>query len=56
LPAGVELEKANVDQVRDQLVAGGHATVGEIEEYLTAPEARTVDVATAPLISVWSRL
>jgi len=55
LPAGVELEKANVNQVRDQLIAGGHATVGEIEEYLTALEARRLDVATAPLISVWGR-
>jgi SAM-dependent methyltransferase len=55
LPAGVELEKANVNQVRDQLIARGHATVGEIEEYLTALEARRLDVATAPLISVWGR-
>jgi SAM-dependent methyltransferase len=55
LPAGVELEKANVHQVRDQLIARGHATAAEIEEYLTALEARTVDIATAPLISVWGR-
>jgi hypothetical protein len=55
LPAGVELEKANVNQVRDQLVAHGHATMGEIEAYMTALEARRLDVATAPLISVWGR-
>ena len=55
LPAGVELEKANVNQVRDQLIAGGHATALEVEEYLGALEARRIDVATAPLISVWGR-
>lgn len=55
LPAGVELEKANVNQVRDQLVTGGHATIAEIDAYLTALEARRLDVATAPLISVWGR-
>jgi SAM-dependent methyltransferase len=53
LPAGVELEKANVHQVRDQLIAGGHATNDEIETYLTALEAHRLDVATAPLLSVW---
>jgi SAM-dependent methyltransferase len=55
LPAGVELEKANVNQVRDQLIARGHATNEEIEAYLAALEARRLDVATAPLISVWGR-
>ena len=55
LPAGVELEKANVSQVRDQLIARGHGTIGEIEAHLTALEARRLDVATAPLISVWGR-
>jgi SAM-dependent methyltransferase len=55
LPAGVELEKANVNQVRDQLIARGHATSGEIETYLTVLEAGRLDVATAPLISVWGR-
>ena len=55
LPAGVELEKANVTQVRDQLIARGHATGAEIEAYLSALEADRLDVATAPLISVWGR-
>ena len=55
LPAGVELEKANVTQVRDQLIARGYATAGEIDTYLMALAARSLDVATAPLISVWGR-
>ena len=55
LPAAVALEIANVKQVRDQLVAGGYATVDEIDSYLEALEARRLDVATAPLISVWGR-
>jgi ubiquinone/menaquinone biosynthesis C-methylase UbiE len=55
LPAAIELEKANVNQVRDGLVARGHASAAEIDEYLAALDAGTLDMATAPLISAWGR-
>ena len=55
LPAGSELEKANVDQVREGLIAGGHATAEEIDTHLRALQAGRLDVTTAPLISAWGR-
>jgi SAM-dependent methyltransferase len=55
LPAGAELEKANVNQVRAGLIAGGHATAEEIDAHLQAVEAGQLDVTTAPLISAWGR-
>jgi SAM-dependent methyltransferase len=55
LPGGRDLEKANVNQVRDALIAGGHATAEELDAYLTALDSGALDVATAPLISAWGR-
>jgi SAM-dependent methyltransferase len=55
LRAGSELEKANVNQVRDALVAGGYVTAEEINAHLLAVEAGHIDVATPPLISAWGR-
>jgi SAM-dependent methyltransferase len=55
LPASIELEKANVNQVRAALVAGGHASDGEIDDYLGALDGGTLDMATAPLVSAWGR-
>jgi SAM-dependent methyltransferase len=55
LPAGSELEKANVNQVREALIDGGHMTVEEIDVHLRAVEAGRLDVATALLISAWGR-
>ena len=55
LTAGSELERANVHQVRDGLIANGHVTADEIEAHLGALEAGRLDVTTAPLISAWGR-
>ena len=55
LAAGRELEKANVMQVRDGLIAGGHASAEEIEAHLGALERGRLDVSTPPLISAWGR-
>jgi SAM-dependent methyltransferase len=55
VPAGAELETANVNQVRDGLIAGGHATADEIDAHLLAVQAGRIDVTTPPLISAWGR-
>ena len=55
LAAGLKLEKANVMQVRDGLIAGGHASAEEIEAHLGAVERGRLDVSTPPLISAWGR-
>ena len=55
LTAGSELEKANVNQVRESLIAGGHVTADEIDNHLRALDAKRLDVTTAPLISAWGR-
>ena len=55
LTAGSELETANVNQVREGLIAGGHVTAEEIDTHLQAVEAGRLDVTTAPLISAWGR-
>ncbi|MFJ7148287.1 methyltransferase domain-containing protein [Streptomyces sp. NPDC100445] len=54
-PACTALEAATVRQVRDRLVAAGLATDEEIDRHLTAVEAGTMDLATAPMISAWGR-
>ena len=55
LTAGSELEKANVNQVREGLIEGGHVTAEEIDAQLQAVEAGRLDVTTAPLNSAWGR-
>ena len=55
LTAGSNLEQANVTQVREGLIAGGHVTAEEIDAHLQAVEAGRLDVATAPLVSAWGR-
>src|SRR3954467_5346311 len=55
LPASAALEIANINQIRDGLVAGGHATADEIDAHLDALRAGRLDVATAPLVSAWGR-
>jgi SAM-dependent methyltransferase len=54
-PACDLLETATVNQVRDGLVAGGHATEEEIDRHLANVAARKLDLATAPMISAWGR-
>jgi len=55
LNAGLELEKANVRQVRQGLIAGGHVTAEEIDAHLLAVEGGRLDVTTPPLVSAWGR-
>jgi SAM-dependent methyltransferase len=54
-PGGALLEAANVRQVRDGLVARGHATDAEIDTYLTLVEAGRLDIASPPLVSARGR-
>jgi SAM-dependent methyltransferase len=49
------LEQANVRQVRDALVASGHATRDEIEAHLLAVGSGRLDLTTPPLVSAWGR-
>jgi SAM-dependent methyltransferase len=55
LPATLELEKANVRQVRDELVGGGHATPEEVDRHLANLDAAKLDVAMSILVSAWGR-
>ena len=55
LPAGSELETANVKQVREGLIAGGYVTAEEIDTHLRAVDAGRLDVTTPPLVSAWGR-
>ncbi len=48
------LEQANVEQVRQGLVAGGVAQ-DDIDSHLAALAGGTLDVGTPPLVSAWGR-
>lgn len=54
-PACDLLEAATVNQIRAGLLAGGHATVEEIDRHLANVAAGRLDLATAPMISAWGR-
>ncbi|MFF5363022.1 methyltransferase [Streptomyces scabiei] len=54
-PACSALEAATVRQVRDRLVAGGHATPAEIDAHLAHVAAGELDLATSPMVSAWGR-
>lgn len=54
-PACVVLEKATVEQIREQLVTGGLATDAQIDQHLANVAAGLLDLATAPMISAWGR-
>jgi SAM-dependent methyltransferase len=54
-PEARALERANVEQVRNDLIDGGLATAGEIDQHLAALDAGTIDVATGLLVSAWGR-
>jgi ubiquinone/menaquinone biosynthesis C-methylase UbiE len=53
--AAAALECANVEQVREQLVALGTVTADEVDAHLRDVAAGRVDVATPPLVSAWGR-
>lgn len=55
LPATLELEKANVRQIRDGLVEGSYATPEEIDRHLANLDAAKLDVAPSILVSAWGR-
>jgi SAM-dependent methyltransferase len=54
-PACAALEAATVRQIRDQLVAAGHATDQDVDRHLANVAAGGMDLATAPMISAWGR-
>jgi hypothetical protein len=55
LGAARRLERANVEQVRDALVARDLVSAEDIARHLAAVDAGTVDIATPPLVSCWGR-
>ncbi len=55
-PACGVLEAATIMQVRDRLIAGGHATSEEIDHLLAVIAEGGLDLTLAPLISAWGRV
>ncbi len=55
VPGVAALEHANIHQVRDNLINGGHASSQEVDTYLALVASGRLDLATAPLISTWGR-
>jgi ubiquinone/menaquinone biosynthesis C-methylase UbiE len=54
-PACTELERATIEQVRDQMVAAGIATEAELEQHLANVMSGRLDLATSPMVSAWGR-
>ncbi len=54
-PACDLLEMATVNQVREGLIAQGHATAEEIDRHLANIAAGHLDLATSPMVSAWGR-
>jgi protein-L-isoaspartate O-methyltransferase len=54
-PACAALERASVEQIRDQLVDHGLATDDEIDQHLAAVARGSLDLATSPMVSAWGR-
>ncbi len=54
-PSCSQLEQATVEQVRDQLISAGLATLDEIECHLANVASGRLDLATSPMISAWGR-
>jgi hypothetical protein len=48
--------QANIRQVRDGLLAHGHASANEVDQYLTVAEDQMIDLTTPPLISAAGRM
>ncbi|MFE9105257.1 methyltransferase domain-containing protein [Actinomadura geliboluensis] len=55
-PACGLLEAATILQVKDRLIAGGHATSGELRRLLAAIAEDRLGLTLAPLISAWGRV
>jgi SAM-dependent methyltransferase len=54
-PASAALEAATVEQVREGLIAGGHASAPDVDRHLANVRSGRLDLATAPLVSAWGR-
>ena len=54
-PACTELERATVQQVREQLIDAGLATREEIGRHLANVDSGRLDLATSPMVSAWGR-
>jgi hypothetical protein len=54
-PAGNELERASVEQIRDQLVDHGLATAAEIDQHLATVARGALGLVTSPMVSAWGR-
>jgi len=54
-PSCDELERATIEQIRDQLIEHRLATPEEIERHLRAVATGQLDLATSPLVSAWGR-
>ncbi len=54
-PACNLLETATINQVREGLIAQGHATAEEIDRHLANIAAGHLDLATSPMVSAWGR-
>ncbi len=50
-----ELERATVEQIRDQLVRAGLATHEQIDRHLDNVVAGRLDLTTSPMVSAWAR-
>ncbi|MFL6055175.1 MAG: methyltransferase domain-containing protein [Actinoallomurus sp.] len=54
-PACAILEITTINQTRGSLIAHGYATAEEVERHLDNISAGRLDLATAPMISVWGQ-
>lgn len=55
LPSVAALERANVRQVRDALIARGEVRAADVDRYLDLTTTTGFDLATAPLVSTWGQ-
>jgi SAM-dependent methyltransferase len=54
-PAGIELERATTEQIREQLIAAGLASEEDVDAHLANVVAGKLDLATSPMISAWGQ-
>lgn len=54
-PACDELERATVEQIREDLVASGLVTDDDIAQHLANVASGRLDLATSPMISAWGK-
>lgn len=54
-PACAELERATVEQVRDDLIAATLATDAEVDQHLLNVSTGRLDLATSPMVTAWGQ-